>query len=187
MTDISQLLKDKSGIKLDIGCGANKQGADWVGLDAQPLPGVDIVHDLLDFPLPLPDETVLVAKASHLLEHIPKTQVIWDGEKLKTINPLIMLMNEIWRVMKYDGQFMIAVPHGASAGFMQDPTHASQLNENTWAYFDPLMYNGALYNFYKPKPWKLKVNERGEPLLYFDPYGNMEVVLVKRREDVSYE
>ena len=184
--NIDQLLKEKSGIKLDLGCGANKHAPDWCGMDILPLPGVDIVHDFLDTPWPLPDECVSVAIASHVLEHIPKTQVIWKGGKLRTINPLIMLMNEMWRVMKFDAKFAIAVPHGASPGFMQDPTHTSQINENTWAYFDPLMYEGMLYRFYKPKPWKIDQNERGEPLLTFDPSGNMEVVMQKRREDVSY-
>jgi SAM-dependent methyltransferase len=184
--DIDKLLKEKSGIKLDFGCGANKHGPDWVGFDRLPLPGVDIVHDMLDIPYPLPDECVSVGICSHVFEHIPKTQVISKDGKLQTINPLMMVMDELWRVMKPDASFAVAVPHGASPGFMQDPTHASQLNENTWAYFDPLMYDGLLYNFYKPKPWKLRTNERGEPLLSFDPSGNMEVVLVKRRMDVSY-
>lgn len=186
MSNIEELIKSKSGIKLDIGCGANKQPG-WVGFDMQPLPGVDIVHDLLDFPFPLPDESVLVAKASHVLEHVPKTQVVWDGEKFKTIHPLIMMMNEIWRIMKPDGQFAIAVPHGASAGFMQDPTHASQINENLFYYFDPLAANGLLYNFYRPRPWKIKTDSRGEPYVYYDPASNLEVVLIKRRMDVSYE
>ena len=184
---VNKLLGEKSGIKLDIGCGANKQGADWVGMDMQDLPGVDVVHDLLDFPYPFPDDSVLIAKASHLLEHIPKTQVIERSGKLQTIYPLMMVMNEIWRIMKPDGQFLVSVPHGASHGFIQDPTHAAPLNETTWAYFDPLAYDGMLYKFYKPRPWKIKTDATGEPLLYFDPSSNMEVVLIKRRMDVSYE
>jgi hypothetical protein len=184
--NIDQLLKEKSGIKLDLCCGANKHGPDWVGMDILDLPGVDLVWDIIVTPWPLPDECVSVAIASHVLEHIPKTQVIYKDGGLQTINPLLMVMNELWRVMKPDGSFAIAVPHGASPGFMQDPTHASQINENTWAYFDPLMYDGLLYNFYRPLPWRVKVNARGEPLLTFDPSGNMEVVLQKRRIDPSY-
>jgi len=186
--DIDQLLKDRSGIKLDICCGANKHAPDWVGIDMQALPGVDIVWDVINTPWPLPDDCVSVAIASHVLEHIPKTQVIWRDDKLQTINPLLMFINEVWRVMKPDGKWMIAVPHGASPGFMQDPTHASQINETTWAYLDPLMYQGQLWGFYKSfvKPWKIAQNDRGEPMLNYDPSGNMEIVLQKRREDVSY-
>lgn len=182
---MDRLLEEKGGIKLDIGCGANKQGDDWVGMDVQPLPGVDIVHDLLDIPWPLPDECVLTAITSHVLEHIPKTQVIMDGGKLRTIHPLIMVMDEIWRVMKPDGNFAIAVPHGASKGFIQDPTHAAPLNEITWAYFDPEAFGGLFYSFYRPKPWRIKLLPNGEPQLYFSPEGNMEVVLVKRRDNAK--
>ena len=171
-----------SGIKLDVGCGANKQPG-WVGMDMLPLDGVDIVHDLLDIPWPLEDESVLAAMTSHVMEHVPKTQVILDDGKFKTIHPFIMVMDEVWRVMKPDGHFMIAVPHGASPGFLQDPTHTSQVNENTFAYFDPEAFDGLLYNFYKPKPWKIKVDGRGEPQIFFDPSGNVEVVLIKRRDD----
>jgi hypothetical protein len=186
LKSIDQLLKERSGIKLDFCCGANKHGPDWVGFDVLDLPGVDIIHDALDIPYPLPDECVGVAIASHVLEHIPKTQVVYMDGKFKTINPFLMVMNELWRIMKPDAKFAIAVPHGASPGFMQDPTHASQLNRTTWAYFDPLMYGGQLYNFYRPKPWKVAANALGEPLLAENPAGNMEVVMQKRRMDVSY-
>lgn len=181
--DIEKLLAQKAGIKLDIGCGAHKQGPDWVGMDLQDLPGVDILQDFNLHPWSLPDECVLTAIASHVLEHIPKVAFRPDGS---TRFPLIEFMDEVWRIMKPDGHFAIAVPHGASDGYMWDPTHASQLHQTTWFYFDPLTAGGLFYNFYRPKPWKIKTDEHGEPYVYFDPSGNMEVVLIKRRMDVSY-
>lgn len=180
---LKKLLESKQGIKLDIGCGANKQGADWVGMDLQELPGVDIIHDFNLHPWPLPDECVITAIASHVLEHIPKVMFRSDGS---TRFPLIEFMDEVWRILKPDGQFAIVVPHGASPGFMQDPTHASQLNERTFAYFDPLAFGGQLYNFYKPKPWKIKLFPNNEPQIYYDPAINLEVILIKRRMDASY-
>lgn len=170
MQDLERLLASKSGIRLDIGCGASKQSPAWVGIDIRPLPGVDIVHDVEVYPWPLPDECVSVAVCSHLIEHI---------------NPhkggFLRFMDEVWRVLKPDAEFAIACPHGASPGYLQDPTHCNQVNETTWAYFDPLEPNtgGMLYKFYRPKPWKIKA-------LSWDPAANIEVVLVKRREDKSY-
>ena len=163
------LIKNKSGVRLDIGCGANKQ-EDFVGLDLRDLPGVDIVWDCEEYPWPIPDESVLVAVASHLVEHI-------NPHKGGFIN----FMDEVWRVMQPGGQFMIAVPHGSSQGYLQDPTHCNQVNEATWAYFDPLEPNtkGMLYRIYFPKPWKIEV-------LTWSPAANMEVVLRKRIEDDSY-
>ena len=60
----------KAGYQLDVGCGGNKHGPDWLGIDKRALEGVDIVHDLEVFPWPLEDETVIRAIASHVVEHI---------------------------------------------------------------------------------------------------------------------
>jgi hypothetical protein len=85
-------------------------------------------------------------------------------------------MNEVWRIMKVDGQFAISCPHGYSSGYLQDPTHCNALNEYTWAYFDPEEGNGLLYNIYKPKPWRINY-------LSWQPTGNIEVVLKKRAQN----
>jgi SAM-dependent methyltransferase len=169
-SSIDQLLKSSGGIQLDIGCGRNKQGADWIGLDIQQFPGVDIVHDWNVYPWPLPDECVLRAIASHVIEHIPPHNF-----------GFVNFMNEVWRVMKPDGQFAIAMPYATSPGMYQDPTHCNFCNENTWLYFDPLenKSGGMLYKFYTPKPWRIQQ-------LWYDPSGNMEVLLIKRRDDPSY-
>lgn len=163
---IDELLERESGIRLDIGGGENPQ-PNFVNMDIRDLPGVDIIHDAEDIPWPLPDECVLVAMASHLIEHI---------------NPhgggFIRFMDEVWRVMKPGGEFAIACPHGSSQGYLQDPTHCNPCNEATWAYFDPEEPNtgGALWQIYKPKPWRIKY-------LSWSPAANIEVVLVKRLDN----
>lgn len=161
--------KDKKGILLDIGCGSNKQ-PNWVGMDHQKLPGVDIVHSWDKFPWPIETDSVLTARASHVIEHV---------------NPIngnfINWMNEVWRILKYDGQFTAVLPHGRSDGYIQDPTHCNPCNETTWSYFDPLdeRTGGQLYGFYQPAPWKIE-------FLAFQQHGNMEIILSKRRDDPSY-
>lgn len=159
--DIDALIEDRGGILLDIGCGANKQGPDWVGMDKQALDGVDIVHDWNDYPWPLPDECVLRCIASHVVEHVNPA----DGGFLRW-------MNELWRVMHTGGQVAIAHPHTWSRGYGQDPTHCNPLNEVSWVYFDPEHPSG-MWGFYKPRPWKIAH-------LFFDYATNVEVVLVKR-------
>ncbi len=165
MVNVDALVAEYGGIRLDIGCGANKQ-AGWVGMDWQELPGVDIIHDVESYPWPLPDESVLVAFASHLVEHINPAR----GGFLK-------FMDEVWRVLRPGGEFAIATPHGYSPGYLQDPTHCNPCNEHTWYYFDPYPGEdhggGLLYSFYKPKPWKLKH-------INYDPTANIEVVMIKR-------
>jgi predicted SAM-dependent methyltransferase len=181
-----------AGIRLDIGCGANRQqGAGWVGMDVQPLSGVDIVHDLTKFPWPIESESVLTALASHILEHIqPEApdarlvgllKLLLDkgvisrdelADYIGTPNPgplFIAVMNEVWRVLKPNGQFAIIVPHAYSAGFAQDPTHVNPINENTWLYFLP---EHPFYNFYRPRPWRLEY-------ISFDYTANIEITLRK--------
>ncbi len=166
---IEELIASGAGIQLDIGCGEAKQPG-YFGLDIRDLRTVDIVHDFESYPWPLPDECVIRALASHVIEHI-------NPAKFGMIN----FMNEVWRVCKVDAQFVIAMPYPTSPGFYQDPTHCNPRNETVWAYFDPLEPNtgGQLYRIYRPKPWRVEH-------LSWEPSGNMEVVLRKRREDKSY-
>jgi len=155
---LSDVVGKAAGIRLDIGCGRNKQGPTWVGIDFQGLPGVDIVHDLMQFPWPLESDSVLVAVASHVVEHIPPANL-----------GFIHWMDEVWRVLKPGGEFAIVTPHGWSAGYLQDPTHVNPCNENTWVYF---VKEHPFYQFYSPKPWKIK-------MLTWDYTANIEVVLIK--------
>lgn len=164
--NIDELLKERSGIRLDIGCGRNIQPG-FVGMDIQALPGVDIVHDWNVFPWPLPDGCVLTAVASHVVEHVNPADFHF-----------INWMNELWRICKVGAQVALVYPHGSSQGFLQDPTHCNALNENTWWYFDPAL--PQLYNFYQPKPWKV-VDRR------WSPVTNVEVILEKRDENEVVE
>jgi hypothetical protein len=167
MTDIEVLLAEKSGCRLDLGCGENKQGADWVGMDIRALPGVDIVWDIEHIPWPLPDGCCLTVLASHLVEHIDPAH----GGFLK-------FMDEVWRVCQVGAQFAISMPYCTSPGFYQDPTHCNPRNEICWAYFDPTQ---PLWNIYRPAPWSIAS-------LSWNPIGNMEVLLKKiERAEVSHE
>lgn len=163
------LQKNNQGIKLDIGCGENKQPGGFVGMDIRKFPGVDIVQDLESFPWSLPDESVSFAVASHVIEHINPAR----GTFLK-------FMDEVWRVLKPGGKFAISLPYAGSPGYWQDPTHCNPCNEITWAYFDPLDQSG-LYFIYKPRPWKI-IPET----LSWQVNGFMELVLEKRLIDKSY-
>lgn len=148
-------LTEKQGIRLDVGCGFNKQSG-FIGMDKRAVPGVDIVHDIEIFPWPLPDSSCEVIIMSHIFEHIKP----WLS---------IDLMNEVWRIMRVGGVLMIATPYATSFGYFQDPTHCNPCNEATFTYFIP---GEPLYNVYKPRPWK------GERFTW-NRHGNLEVVLRK--------
>jgi SAM-dependent methyltransferase len=162
----NKLAKQKVSF-VDIGCGKNKQGKDWFGIDYRKLPGVDLVQDLEKFPWTVPSESFNTAVANHVVEHIQPTHGIF-----------IEFMNEVWRILKPDGEFLIGAPYATSTGMLRDPTHVNFINEETWSYFDPndQLYHGGLYHIYSPLPWRIKINT-------WHTTGNIEVVLVKRPID----
>lgn len=151
------MLEKHRGIRLDIGCGANKT-PHFVGMDKRKLPGVDIVHDLERFPYPLADGCCLTIVGSHIVEHI---------------KPWLMLdfMNELWRIARPGCQLALSMPYGVGHGFVQDPTHCNPCNETTFQYFCP---EYPLYGIYQPRPWKMT---RGFPV--WQAHGNLEVLMEK--------
>ena len=170
-------------VLLDIGCGAKKTSPLWMGMDKRKMPGVDIVHDLEVFPYPIQSDSVTTIVASHILEHL-KPWLTVD------------VFNELWRILKPEGQLALGVPYGVSEYYVQDPTHCNPFNETTLTYFDPrpdmfgwkevkdhrgiyeVVKEGhvnRLYAFYEPKPWKIVMST-------WKSNGNMEAILEKRKQ-----
>ena len=56
-------------IKLNLGCGINKLD-DHINIDMLTSVDPDIVHNLEDYPWPLPDNQFEEVKASHIVEHM---------------------------------------------------------------------------------------------------------------------
>lgn len=165
-----QLIKDKSQVNLDLEGGRFPQKG-FITMHSFPLPGVDIVWDFNKLPYPFPDNSVNILRADGLLTKVSRED-----------KHFIKFMDECWRILKYEGQFMIACTYAYNTFFIQDPCNINPLNETTFVYFDPLerSSNGLLYKIYKPKPWKITH-------ISFKVGGLMEVLLEKRRIDTSYE
>jgi predicted SAM-dependent methyltransferase len=87
------VLKKRKKIFLEIGSGNKKGKNGWTTVD---LYGADIIHDFKKR-IPLPDTSVDKIYASHFLEHIP-------------FKDLIVLLKEIYRVLKKNGTFSVCVP-----------------------------------------------------------------------------
>jgi SAM-dependent methyltransferase len=195
-------LIDKQGVRLDLGCGQSKMPG-FIGMDNRPLENVDVVWDVTKFPYPLPSDSCQLVMASHLLEHIPPTGLplqfvdlvellikkglITEKEvkdhigEVTTFPMFLRLMDEVWRILRVGGQFMISIPYAGSFGYWQDPTHINGITERTWEYFDPdgEYSRGLLYHLYEPKPWKVEVSA-------YQTEGNMEIVLIKREDKKKY-
>lgn len=95
-------------MKLDIACGSRKVPG-CVGIDVARLPGVDIVHDLRNYPWPVESDSVDEACCCHYFEHVPA------GER-------VAFLNEVWRVLKPDAGITLITPLGLFRQ-CQDFTH----------------------------------------------------------------
>ena len=112
-------------VLLDLGCGARKTPGAF-GIDASPLPGVDLVHDLLDRPYPLPESSADEVVLHHVLEHFT--------------DPL-PVMEEVWRVIRPGGRVRIRTPHYSGRYAWNDPTHRRAFSSESFHYFGENAYS----------------------------------------------
>ena len=112
-------LSEKSG--LNIGCGSDVR-TDFVNLDKVPLPGVDVVWDITQFPYPFEDNRFSSVIMINVLEHLPDP---------------IKVLEEICRICKPTASVVIRVPYWNSIEQSTDPTHIQFFNERSLDYFDP--------------------------------------------------
>jgi len=104
---------------LDLGCGGRKAPGAF-GVDVVPLPGVDLVHDLLETPFPLPENCADEVLLTHVLEHLA--------------DPL-PLLEEVWRLTRTGGRVLIRTPHYSGIYAWKDPTHRRAFTSESFHYF----------------------------------------------------
>lgn len=104
---------------LDVGCGdAKVKGS--IGIDSIKLPGVDIVHNLNNYPWPFKKETFDEIYMLNIIEHLPDT---------------IKVMEEVYRILKKGGKVHIVTVYWNHRHSVTDPQHVSFFNELTWDFF----------------------------------------------------
>jgi len=136
---------------LDLGCG-NVKVSGAVGLDNIALPEVDIVHDLLDFPYPIENESY---------ENIYLNQVIEHFE----LNDFEKILKECSRILTSNGLLQITVPHAFSIAAFTDPTHKQFFTFGS-GYFWDKKYQKSYYNEISSS-WELK-NVQCNSVTWFD-------------------
>lgn len=115
--------KEDKPIRLDLGCGPNKnQAGDWTGVDRMKFPCVDVVLDLaqrmvdpdtglVEFKAwPWADNSVDEVHSSHFVEHLEPDE-------------RIHFVNEIYRILKPGGKALLIAPYWSSQRAYGDLTH----------------------------------------------------------------
>lgn len=108
--------RDKGLHIVELGGGINPRAGCDINIDME---DGNLKHDLNEG-IPLPDNSVGVIYASHILEHL------YDKHKI---------MKEIHRVLADGGWAFIQVPSTDGRGAFQDPTHVSYWNQNCFWYY----------------------------------------------------
>jgi len=116
----SALISDyKNKAILDVGCGEKKTpGA--VGLDFIGFEGVDIIHDLNQFPYPFSDGEFDLIIMSHVIEHVLNIPAV---------------INELARILKKGGLLWITTPHYTDVNSYTDCTHIFHLSSQSFNRF----------------------------------------------------
>ena len=102
---MSQETPSKELVRVNLACGQTKEPG-WIGVDIAPCEGVDVVHNLNEFPWPFESNSVDEAFVSHYVEHVPLDTPRGDG--------LICFMNELHRILRPGGKCTIIAPYYTS-------------------------------------------------------------------------
>lgn len=103
MTTLSPVPAGTGPLRLNLGCGFDARPGDYINVDWETRPGVDMRLDLDRTPWPWEDGSVDEILALNLLEHLEMNRV-WP---------------EVYRILKPGGRITIEVVNGESA----DPFH----------------------------------------------------------------
>lgn len=125
--------------KLNVGCGSEIL-KNYVNLDLVPLAGVDIVHNLTEFPWPFEDNQFEEIRIINVLEHLPDT--------IKTIE-------EVWRIARPGCKVIIRVPYWNCWQSIGDPTHIKQFHQKSFDFFDPERKQCQIRPYYTPVRFKI--------------------------------
>jgi len=106
----------KSSKKLNLGCG-NDIKKDYLNVDFEKIPGIDLVYDLNKLPHPFKDNQFEEINMSNILEHLD--------------NPF-EIMKEIHRISKAGAKITIRAPHFSSNNVWGDLQHKRGFNTDSF-------------------------------------------------------
>jgi len=107
-------------INLNIGAGTDIRDK-FINHDVVKLPGIDVVHDLNQYPWPWKDNSSDNIEILDVLEHLDN---------------FVRAMEEIHRILKPGGIVLIRVPYWNHSCAYIDPTHKRGFHEQTFDFFD---------------------------------------------------
>lgn len=127
-------------MKINLGAGQDLQQG-YTNVDMLPLPGIDVVHNLMDFPYPFARNHAEEILAVDVIEHLDH----YTADRRPSI---VAFVEECHRILEPGGLLYIQAP-GHDAEFMwDDPTHVRGFTAKSFDFFDPEKPYGQTTGFY---------------------------------------
>lgn len=137
--------------KINFGAGED-QFEGYVNVDMLDLPGIDVVHNLMEFPYPFDDNSASNIKAMDVIEHLAN----YTPDNRPSV---IAFIDECHRILEPGGELYIQTP-GHNAEFLWiDPTHVRGFHRESMDFFDPDKPFGQTTGFYSKSKFKVSVEE----------------------------
>lgn len=133
--------------KIYLGAGTDRRSG-YIHVDHLPLEGIDVVHNLMDFPYPFKDEEAEHIIAIDVLEHLDHYT---NGGK----PTVIAFIEECHRILKAGGELFIQTPRYDADFLWIDPTHVRGFHEQSMDFFDPTTHFGKTTGFYSQAKFKV--------------------------------
>lgn len=126
--------------KIYLGAGTDRHDG-FIHVDHLPLEGIDVVHNLMEFPYPFDDNSAEHIIAIDVLEHLD--HYTKDGKPT-----VIEFIKECHRILKDNGLLFIQTPRYDADFLWIDPTHIRGFHEQSMDFFDPNKHFGKTTGFY---------------------------------------
>lgn len=143
--------KKDMDLKINLGCGED-QFEGFINVDLLKLPGVDVVHNLMEFPYPFEDNSASEIKAVDVIEHL-------DNYTKDSKPSIIAFIEECYRILKPGGQLYIQTPGWKAEFLWIDPTHVRGFDKQSMDFFDPSKPFGQTTGFYSKAKFNVRVEE----------------------------
>jgi predicted SAM-dependent methyltransferase len=146
--------------RLSLGAGAEPEKG-YINVDLLDLPGIDVVHNLMEFPWPFEDESADYIKAKDLIEHLAPYTILhtyyMGVYTVKYGQPtIIAFIEEAHRILKPGGTLWIQTPRFDAEFLWIDPTHVRGFHERSFDFFDKTTDFGKSTGFYSQCKFKVK-------------------------------
>ena len=134
-------------MKINLGSGGDpKEG--MINVDMLDIEGVDVIHNLMDFPYPFETDSADYIQAVDLVEHLDN----YTSDRRPSV---VAFIEECHRILKTGGELFMQMPGWKSPLLWIDVTHVRGFDIQSFDFFDPDTEFGKTRDFYSEAKFKI--------------------------------